>query len=352
MSYRDFKSSIITLRDNPPRGLSMGLPNFERYIYGIRKRSYHVLFASEGVGKTSFFINSYVCNPIIDAIKKGVDVTVRIYSMEVEALDIKAKIMSWLLYHRLGLITSPAQLLSRVEGFKIDEGLEKNIDFVGPLYDNLISKITIIDMPMNPDQIKKDIENFANTRGVFSIDDLGVTRYTPNNPNEHVILIFDTLGNLDGASSSGTIKPIIDLHSKHSRHLYRNTLGYTVCNVMHSNRGQYDIQRSRFGELGPNKGDIKDSNQPAQDANVVIALFNPNDLANEKNGLTNFMGYQHVRFKDRFRAIYLLKNRDGVNNKRSATMYIGECGTFMPIPAPDRLPEDFYDKLDEIKLSY
>jgi hypothetical protein len=87
----------------------------------------------------------------------------------------------------------------------------------------------------------------------------------------------------------------------------------------------------------------------AQDANLVMALFDPMNHINPNNNLDKFMDYEILRFKNRFRAIGILKNREGENNKRVGLLYIGECGYFQELPNSKQITMEQYTKISSFK---
>jgi hypothetical protein len=193
--------------------------------------------------------------------------------------------------------------------------------------------------------------DFAKSRGYFKKDERGLLTYVPYNTNEHVIIITDTLGNLKVENVDGRYdkKGTIDYHSANSAHIYRNMLGYTVCNVAHSNRKVSDVNRARFAEIFPNKDDIKDSSQPSADANTVLTIFNPEDYRNSNNNLSRFMNYKIDLIGNRFRAIGVLKNREGDNNKRVGMMFLGENGYFQELPRSTDITDQDYNAITSLK---
>jgi hypothetical protein len=304
-------------------------------------------------GKSSFAINSFVCNPFIDAINNpNVNLKIRYYSLEVSAIRMAAKMISWLIFQKHGALSSASTYFGR--GDKLLNDYYKSLLSREEEYINkFLECVEIIDKPLTPTQIKDDIRQFSVNRGKF-VNVNGKQKYIPNDENEHVIIVFDTLSNLvlekegDTTSRKGTI----DLHSANCRHIYRNLLNYTVCNVMHSNRSMSSMNRAQFGEIAPKKEDIQDSGTPSKDANMVIAIFNPAVHMNSKNNLSKFSGYDIPRFKNKFRAIYLLKNRDGEALKKVNCSFIPQCGYFSELKLHNEMTDFDYDSILDIKETF
>lgn len=348
MKFNDFLQHVEKGKKGYNKGLSMGMPRLEKYTSGIQKSTYYILFSSEGVGKSSFAINSFICNPYLESLEKGTDVTIRYYSLEMSKIKVISKIVSWFLYHDLRVMISPTTLMSMGDR-QIPKIAENYMKEKEEFFDKMFEKVHIIDKPLSPSEIKRDVQQFAASRG--SINEL---EYLPNNENEHVILIFDTLSNLklESNGNRNDEKGTVDLHSAFSRDIYRNKFNYSVCNVMHSNRNMSSMNRARYGDIAPKKEDIITSSKPSQDANMVLALFNPYELMNANNSLAKYRGYDIPRLKGRHRSVYLLKNRFGDNNKALNMLYIGESGYFREMNKAADMTEDHYKYVEQLKEVY
>jgi hypothetical protein len=305
------------------------------------------------VGKSSFVLNTYIMNAYEQCKKRDfkTDLKILYYSLEVERNEVISKMVSWKLYDEDMTLCSPNTILSKGR-HTIPPKIEGRVEGLDDYFTDFFKRVKIIDRPLRPTDIKEDIIEFAKKRGTF-YNDNGRQCYKPNNDNEHVIVIFDTLGNLKLENVSGQVstKSTIDYHSGLCRDLYRNILNYSVVDVTHSNRSHTSVDRMRYSEVFPQKSDIKDSSKPSDNANVVIALFNPLDYANKNNDMFNFMGYKLGEMDSRYRAAGILKNRNGITNVRKGLIYLYECGGFRELkPSRDMTDKD-YTVIKNLKLS-
>ena len=69
---------------------------------------------------------------------------------------------------------------------------------------------------------------------------------------------------------------------------------------------------------------------------------------NKLYNLENYKGYKTNIMKDRFRAISVLKNRDGEAEKVVGAKFLGEIGLFNELPIPSLLLQEDYEKLLKI----
>lgn len=342
------------------KGLSMGLPKLYTAIDGIQRRRYDLLFGAEGSGKSGLAWMNFIMFPYLDYVenrsKHNYDYQVRLYSLEVSRKRVLAKMFCWYLYQKKGVLIDVKHLLS-VGDNEIHPDVEKYMKMYKNFFKDMDKHITIIDQEMTPSQLKADVVAFAKRRGTFGkrirkgVEEI---TYTPYDPNEMVSIITDTLGNLSLEAVGGMMgkKPTIDLHSTNCRYTYRNQLGYHVLNVTHSNRDIDNIQRVRYGEIFPKKGDILDSGQPARDANLVICIFNPNEYRNPNNTLDKFLGYEIPTLKERFRSIGILKSRDGDNFKKIGLQFLGEIGNFTEMKPSREMTNKDYARITGIKKTY
>jgi hypothetical protein len=229
--------------------------------------------------------------------------------------------------------------------YLINEDVYKLVLEYKPLIIKILDEVlTIVDKPMTADDIKKDMISFAISRGrksfVTSDDGTRIRVYKPHNPNEHVILVVDTLTNLK-ADDDKEAKEIKE-HSNNCKHGYRNLYHYTIVNVTHSNREITNAMRTKSGEIYPNKNDISITSQPSRDANNVICLFAPYELANPNNDLHKFEGYDIKTLGSRYINVGILKSRNGSNLLRVSLLYYGECGYFEQLASANSLTKKDY----------
>jgi hypothetical protein len=297
--------------------------------------------------KSSFVWHAYLMSPYEYVKKNGGKLKIKLYSLEVAAEEVIAKLVALKLYLDYGVIVDSKYIFSKGNN-RLDKAIYNKIHKISSYFKTMLKEcVEIIDRPMTPTNILKDVERYAIKNGKMEVDDEGNVNYTPNDPNETVIIIVDTVGNLKVEPHNGSVsvKTTIDLHSSNCRDIYRNQFGYTTVNVSHSNRNMANIQRARFGEIFPKMDDIKETNMLAQDANLVMALFDPMNHINANNNLHEFMNYNIPKLKNRFRAIGILKNREGENNKRVGLLYLGECGYFEELPQAEKVDDRVYNQI-------
>lgn len=331
-------------------GLPTGLSRLDKFTNGIRRKLYDIVFANEGCGKSGFALNTRILEPYnyyIEQKKRGnplyqFDLQIRLYSLEVDASDVLLKLACAYIYKTKGVLISPSYFSSYKQDSKAIELLRE----VKPYFDEMLNHLTIIDDNKSSNDIHTEIIDFAKSRGRF----IG-NRYKPNEANEFVMIIVDTLGNIDYKGGQAGQTEQVNIHTKNCIY-YRDKLNYYICNVVHSNSEISKTDRAKYSEIFPKKEDIMLSAQLRRDASRIFCLFNPYEFANPNNNLGNFNDYKINVLQERFRAVGVLKNRGGLNGARIGTMFLGEIGSFTELKKGTDMTIDDYNKVLTIKPDY
>lgn len=354
--FDEFLSEVQKGLKGLNKGLPMGLPKLESYIGGIQRKRYDLIFAESGVGKSSFVWGTYIMFPYDWKVKnpdKNIKLKIKLFSLEVSKEQVIAKLVCLKLFLEYKIIVDSRYIFSKDENMKLSDEIRSLIYNLREYFDVMFDDcVEIIDRPTNPSSAKKLIDDFAKERGRTEVDSSGNEHYVPNDPYEYVIIIFDTVGNLVPEQYEGKIsrKGTIDLHSSYCRDYYRNLYGYTVVNVSHMNRSNNDSIRLRSGDIFPKVSDIKETGMLDQDANLILALFDPMKHLSSNPMMATFMGYEVAKsIRNKFRAIGILKNREGENNKRMGLIYIGENGFFRELPTAVEMSQEYYNKIEALQ---
>lgn len=204
--------------------------------------------------------------------------------------------------------------------------------------------ITIIDGPENPVGIAKELKVHALKHGrIEQIDEYNKV-YIPNDENEVTIVVIDHIGLLKVTKDHSTKKQAIDKMSDELRYA-RDFYGYTPVVVSQFNREIANPLRIKKGDVEPNLEDFKESSQTQDDADVVLALFDPMRYKVEDPS-----GYDLTRLRDEkgakyFRSLRLIKNSYGEDDLRVGLGFLGQIGMFKELPKRADMTEDIYDSV-------
>lgn len=345
MSFEDLKREVQKGLDGRNSGVPMGFNRLNKYI-GIRKGIYTLVGGLTGSGKTSFIDDAYVLNPFDWYISKAnkTDIKLKIWyrSMERNKTYKMAKWISRKIFIDHGIIISVNKLLGWTEKMTKDE------HDLFLMYEDYMERmkevITIIDGPENPVGIAKELKAYALERGKIIQADEYNKKYIPNDDNEITIVIIDHIGLLKTTKDQPTKKQAIDKMSDELRYA-RDFYGYSPVVVSQFNRDISNFMRLKNGDVEPQLEDFKDSSQTQDDADVVLALFDP-----MRYKVADFSGYNLEKLKDPmgakyFRSLRLIKNSYGEDDMRVGLGFLGQIGMFKELPRKSDMTDTIYESI-------
>jgi hypothetical protein len=327
MSFELLRKEVDKGLSAKSNGIPMGFDRLNRYI-GIRKGMYFLVGGLTGSGKTSFIDDAFVLNPFdwyISQTDPGVKLRIVYRSMERSRTYKMAKWVSRKIFIDQGIIIPVSKLLGWNEKMTKDEHdlFLMYEDYIGRMSD----VITIIDGPENAVGIAKELKAHALQHGKIEQVDEFNKRYFPDNENEITIVIIDHIGLLKTTKDQTTKKQAIDKMSDELRYA-RDFYGYTPVVVSQFNRDISNPIRIKNGDVEPQLEDFAESSQTQNDADVVLALFDP-----MRYKVADPSGYDLNKLKDDFGAKYfrnlrLIKNSYGEDDVRIGLGFMGQIGMF------------------------
>lgn len=213
--------------------------------------------------------------------------------------------------------------------------------------DQMKDVITVIEGPENPVGIAKELRAYALKNGKIiqkDPDDEYSKVYVPNNPNEITIVIIDHIGLLKTTKDQPTKKEAIDKMSNELQYA-RDFFGYTPVVVSQFNRSISNPMRLKAGDVEPQLEDFSDSSSTQNDADVVLALFDP-----VRYKVEDTSGYDLNKLKDEyggkyFRSLRLLKNSYGEDDIRIGLAFLGMLGIFKELPRKRDITDSDYENV-------
>lgn len=351
MSFELLKQEVEKGLGGKNGGIPMGFNRLNRYV-GIRKSMYYLVGGLTGSGKTSFIDDAFVLNPVDWALSKegldsGIKVKVWYRSMERSRTYKLAKWVSRKIFIDQGIIIPVGKLLGWTDKLTKDE--HDLFLYYKDYIEQLSDIVTIIDGPENPVGIAKDLKKYALERGsIEQLDEFNKV-YIPDNPNEITIVVIDHIGLLKLTSTQPTKKQAIDKMSDELRYA-RDFYGYTPVVVSQFNRDISNPIRIKNGDVEPQLEDFADSSQTQNDADVVLALFDP-----MRYKVADPSGYNLDKLKDDygakyFRSLRLIKNSYGEDDVRIGLGFMGQIGMFKELPRKKDITDADYESI--INKSY
>ena len=342
MSFDQLKQEVQNGLDGRNSGIPMGFDRLNRYI-GIRKSMYFLVGGLTGSGKTSFIDDAFVLNPYdwyISQKAPGIKLRMIYRSMERSRTYKLAKWVSRKIFLDHGEIIPVNKLLGWTDR------MSKNEHDLFLMYEdymaNMSECITIIDGPENAVGIAKELKAHSlqncMIEQVYEYNKI----YVPNNPNEITIVVIDHIGLLKTTKDQTTKKAAIDKMSDELRYA-RDFYGYTPVAVSQFNRDISNPIRIKNGDVEPQLEDFADSSQTQNDADVVLALFDP-----MRYKVQDPSGYNMEKLKDQygakyFRSLRLIKNSYGEDDIRIGLGFMGQIGMFKELPRRKDITDADYE---------
>jgi hypothetical protein len=342
MSFNQLKQEVQLGLEGRNSGIPMGFDRLNRYI-GIRKGIYFLVGGLTGSGKTSFIDDAYVLNPFDWYIsQKDPKLKLRIIyrSMERSRTYKLAKWVSRKIFLDHAITIPVGKLLGWNDKLTPDE---HDLFLMYEDYMNYMDDvITIIDGPENAVGIAKELKAHALKNGRIEQVDEYNKRYFPNNENEITIVVIDHIGLLKTTKDQPTKKEAIDKMSDELRYA-RDFYGYTPVVVSQFNRSISNIARLKNGDVEPQLEDFAESSSTQNDADVVLALFDP-----LRYKVADPSGYDLEKLKDQygakyFRSLRLIKNSYGEDDVRIGLGFMGQIGMFKELPRRKDMTDADYE---------
>lgn len=310
-----------------PNEIKMGFPKLESMIYGVSQEIYYVVAGSTGSGKTKFIDLGFVLMPL-SFVRKNPHIPIKVniiyFSLEISAIMKSLNLASYYIFAKYGLSLSPSQIQSKDYKLSDEELLyvKEALDWVHNISDNL----KIYEDSLTAKKLYAILKGYSEKHGTWSEKDpkTGEQTYTPNNPYLYTIIVIDHIGNVK-QSGKGKKAEIDDI----SQYLvwFRNKCRFTPVVIMQFNRDLESTDRIKTNGVSPQLADLKESGNPSEDANTVLTLFSPLRFR-----LEEYRDYDIKKLQDNFRAISVLKNRDGPAEKTVGLAFFGQIGYFYELP--------------------
>ena len=344
MNFELLKNEIQAGLDGRNAGIPMGFNRLNRYI-GIRKRIYTLVGGLTGSGKTSFVDDAYVLNPFdwfISQDNPKVKLKIIYRSMERSRTYKFAKWISRKIFYDYGIIIPVGKMLGWTDKMTKDE---HDIFLTYKDYmEKMEEVITIIDGPENPVGIAKELREYALQNGEIEQLDQHNKIYIPNDENVITLVIIDHIGLLKTTKDLSTKKQVIDKMSDELRYA-RDFFGYSPVVVSQFNRDISNPIRIKNGDVEPQLEDFKESSQTQDDADVILALFDP-----MRYKVADPSGYDLNKLKDEFgakyfRSVRLIKNSYGEDDIRIGLGFLGQVGMFKELPKRKDITDSDYQSV-------
>jgi hypothetical protein len=115
----------------------------------------------------------------------------------------------------------------------------------------------------------------------------------------------------------------------------RDKFGFIPVNVQQQASAKEQVEYNYKGntieeKLEPSLEGLGDNKTTQRDANIVLGLFAP-----DRYNIEQHNGYDITFFRDRYRSMSILKDRDGIANKKLPLFFDGAVDFFKELPKAD-----------------
>ena len=345
-------------------GLPMGFERLVQYVPNLQVGTYYLVGAGTGVGKTAFTDQAFMYEPFEHLMNLGEDTDIELdidyFSYEIDSTVKVVKGISRRLYQKYGILADVNYILSKGKNRISDEVYKLTLE-QREYFDHLEKHLHVFDMPENPTGVNKYLRAKSAKHGkeffkeIDTVDESGkpikkvvFDYYVPHNPKRYHLAVVDHVS-LSKQEKGMNVKETIDKLSQYMIQWRNNYRGIPVM-VQQLSFDSLSSDRAKLKKVTPTLADFGDSKYTTRDANVVLSLFSPMSAE-----LPNFMsgpghsGYDINRLKDNFRALEILKGRDGGIGTRIGLQYVGAAGVMKELPRAADMKEADYKRVLELK---
>lgn len=350
-------------------GLSNGLTNINRYIYGTHQARYYLLGADSGVGKTTIGDFMYVLKAWESARKLGRRIKIFYCSFEIGKLDKTARWVSYYVYAKFGARLPSDYILGRITGKLLTPEHKRMVVIGYQAVTEMMQDIIFIEDVVHPTKIFEDlIEAHFEHEGTVHRAELTpeqkikhrkgyVKGYTAKDPDLITILLIDHLA-LTGTEQGLDTKHIMDRMSKYAVVL-RNMFHCTTVFIQQFSTDIMSWHRSNkksVDSIAPQRIDFGDSKATFRDADVILGFTKPvaQDYEEFKGYslIADNTGVREGALGHCFIANYIMKNRYGPSGRLIPLFLDGITGHVYDLPLEPNNPlamAEWYVKAKQIE---
>ena len=333
-TYDAAYNRIIGNRDRVLSGkvncIPFKLPRLQKFVPGLEPKTYTIITASSGVGKSKLAKLLYVIRAyeyVRDNPDCGIKLKIFYFCLE----EYREIFMQSLIIHRLYSLYNKRVDIKVLNSMQpenvLDEETVEQIRDLKEYFDEMERNCLVIyDRLKSPEKIYHALKSYAEANGKWEND-----VYVPNDPEELIVPIFDHISLLQ-PSKGESLHEAINRFSSNFLVDLRNTYGMSPIVVQQQSSDKEKQVYTTSGssvesKLEPSLDGLADNKKTQRDADMVLGLFAPN-----RYEIPQHRGYNIRKMQDFYRSVSVLKNRYGASNLRVGTFFDGCVGDFVELP--------------------
>ncbi len=339
------------------------MPKLSTRLPGVQQGRYIIVTANSKVGKTQIADYLFLYEPlnyIFDNPSCNLKLKIFYFSLEMSKEDKILQMISLKIYKDTQKVVSTDNLRSYFSGYTLEDDLMKLIVSYKDYFSRVETIVTFIDNTRNAYGIYKTVRDHAITNGKFfqnSGKEVNPSEeyydyYTPNDPNERVIVITDHISLLQPEKIDGKTQSLFETMFNFSSNYclkMRDNFKYTVVNVQQQSADSEKQQFNMFGgktiidKIRPSADGLGDCKLTGRDCDLMLGLFAPHrykiPIYPEREG------YDISRLKDNYRELTIIFNRRGGGSINVDLYFNGAVNYFKELPTTNLMTPEIYDRL-------
>ena len=316
---------------------------FSDEFIGIEQKKYYIVTANTKVGKTQLASFLFLFTPLLYAYEHPEQMRIKIFYFPLEETpeDVTLRFMSFLLNKYAGIRLSPSELSSS-SNKALDENVIEalNSDTIKDIL-NFYNEHVEFSATRNPTGINKEVEKYMRDNGTIHWkktkvkDDFGGVKeveafnyYTPNDPNEYVLLFVDHVSLLQPENGLKE-KAVIDKLSEYCV-ILRNRYGVSPVLIQQQAADRESLDAFKENKLRPTSQGLADSKYTARDCNCLLGIFSP-----FRHELPEYKKYDITKLQRNCIFLEVILNRGGNSGGLVGLFFDGVTCEWAELPRPD-----------------
>ena len=295
-------------------GIPQKYHKLKSYIPFWEPKTYILVSANSGVGKTRHVISDFIIEPYLyarrcDEVGMHNKVKILYFSLEVPYHAVVSLIISNLYYRNYKEEITKQDLFTK----KQDDYVLDNIENLSKLYSDLEEKVTIVDTLRHPDEIMHYTRKWYKQYGeIKTSDEKRWFEPKPEYADTQFIIIVDTI-NVVNNPRKDTYSTIADFSLKDCKGELIMGYGATVVVVQQQNkaaeRNTFTFKGSRVEEATkPSRNSLAECGRTFDDADIFYTLYSPHTYRISRYPFDGTDTYDVDILKDHLTLLLLEKN--------------------------------------------
>lgn len=304
------------------------LPRIYQVIPGLINETFHCVTGFTGSAKSTFAFFMFLFHPYRFCKENKIPLKIIYFALEESYEKAWIRIRSEILRERYDLSLTYYQYLGHHEGRT--SAHDKALAEIEPEIEEMKKYIHIIDDVSNPTGMKVKVGELISDLGQ-RIDGEEFTDSTGkkhkswswkwHNPNQKLIIITDHVSLITPEKQDGVrlnTHEAMQLHNDYCRDVYLKKFKAICCNVQQQQVSGDKMITGKVEDYEPTLAKLANNLELARDYTFVWGLFQP-----ERYGIAKYNGIDLAHYKKGFRALFVLKHRDGVDGDRFPIYFKG-----------------------------